>query len=80
MEKETQGPSSWYVNCTPGGTFLDIALELEVEATAHTLSPDYVVLAVGTNDAGRHMVMERAERHLRQLLYSATKNFPCAKV
>ena len=80
VEKDRLVPNNWYVNCTPGGTFLDIAVELEAAATAKALSPDYVVLAVGTNDAGRHMVMERAERHLRQLIYSATKHFPSAKV
>ena len=60
IEKDVLVPKSWYVNCTRGATFLDINVELEA-AAAHSpfpQEPDYLVLAVGTNDAGKHMVSE----------------------
>ena len=81
VERDVPVPSNWYVNCTPGGTFLDICVELEAAAKSSLgISPAFVVIAVGTNDAGRHMVMERAEKHLKALLSSAIKHFPSAKV
>ena len=80
VERDVLVPGNWYVNCTPGGTFLDISVELEAAAPAICMSPTHVVLAVGTNDAGQHMVMGRAERHFRSLLNAAWKHFPNAKV
>ena len=67
VEKDRLAPKTdWYMNLTPGGTFLDIAVKLEAAETANAWLLDCIVLAVGTNNAGQHMVMERAARHLRQ--------------
>ena len=80
MEKEVPVPNNWYVNSIPGGTFLDVSIEVEVAAKMLHKMPTTGVLAVGTNDAGRHMVMECAERHFRLLLLSVAAHFPMAKV
>ena len=82
IEKDVLVPKSWYVNCTPGATFLDVNVELEAAAAQwpYPQKPDYIVLAVGTNDAAKHMIVNRAERHFKTLLLSAAKNFPTSKV
>ena len=53
---------------------------MEAAAEALDLSARYVVLAVETNDAGRHMIMEHAERHFTALLGVTGKHFPNTKV
>ena len=59
------------MKCTPGGTFLDGSVEREAAAKSSlSISPAVVVIAVGTNDTGRQMVMERAEKHFKALLSS----------
>ena len=81
VERDVCVPSNWYVNCTPGGTFLDVNVELEATAQLSlTVSPAFVVIAVGTNDTGKHMVVDRAERHLIALLSTALKYFLTPKV
>ena len=73
-------PKNWYVNCMPGGTFLDIAVEMDAAAKCIAFAPSCVVLAVGTNNAGRHMVMQRAKKHFRLMVANAASLFPTAKV
>ena len=51
MQKEAKVPRNWYVNCTPGGVFIDIVIEMEAAAEALGFAPSCVILAVGTNDA-----------------------------
>ena len=80
MQKEAKVPRNWYVKCTPGGMFIDVVIAMEVAAEALGFTPSCVVLAVGTNDAGRHMVIQRAEKHFRLLSATATSLFPTAKV
>ena len=81
VERDVRVPNNWYINCTPGGTFLDVCIEMEeASKTSHLKVPSHVVIVVGTNDAARHMVMHCAERHLRTLLSSAIRSFPSSKV
>ena len=82
IEKDLLLPKSWYVNCTPGATFLDVNVELEPAAAQwpYPQKPDYLVIAVGTNDAAKHIIVNRAERHFKALLLSAANNFPTSTV
>eukprot|EP00794_Sanderia_malayensis_P004896 gene4896-5537_t len=73
---------NWYVNSTPSGPYIDVAVELKTAcrtAFAQT-KPIFVVFVVGTNDLSRHMLMEKAEKQFRSMLLSASVSFPNAKV
>ena len=69
------------MKCTLGGTFLNVSLELEVGAHSPLgTSPAFVVIAVGTTDTGRHMVIKREEKKFRALLSYTIKHFLIDKV
>ena len=79
VEKECdERPSSWYINCTPGGTFYDIASEME--ACEIPVMPKKVVLLVGTNDMSRHMVMRKARASFVNLMSTVQEKFVSADV
>ena len=80
MEREVTVPHTWYVKCTPRGTFLDVNVEMEEAAKVISFAPTCVMLAVGTNDASQHMLMEHAEKHFHLLTANAVSLFQTAKV
>ena len=43
-------PRNWYVKCTPGGTFIDVVIEMEEMADVLGFAPSCVILSVATND------------------------------
>eukprot|EP00794_Sanderia_malayensis_P010304 gene10304-11367_t len=70
---------NWYANSTPGGRYIDQAVELKTAcrtAFAQT-KPSFVV---GTNDLSCHVIMEKAGKQFRSMLLSASVSFPNAKV
>ena len=72
MQLEATVPRTWYMNCTSGGTFLDVAVEMEARAKVLKFVPKCVILAVRTNDAGRHMVTQHAKKTFPDCLQGFT--------
>ena len=77
VEKEVPVPNNWYGNSALGGAFLDESIKVEMAAKTLHKTPTNVVLAVGTSNAGQHIVTEQAER---SLLLGVAAHFPMAKV
>ncbi len=78
VEGDLSFSSDWYVNSTPGGTFNNVACEIRTCELA--CKPQYVVLAVGTNDAGQHLQIGRAKLDFANLIATTEARFPGVKV
>lgn len=78
VEGSVDVPINWYVNCTPGGCLLDVAVEL-AECKIKPI-PKFVIIAAGTNDMARHFLPKRLDAACGGLIQTAKKRFPDSKV
>ncbi len=59
MEGDLSFSIDWFVYSTPGGIFNNVACK--IHSCELACKPQYMVLAVGTNDAGQHMQIGKAK-------------------